>query len=460
MNNTKRILAFVYFVAAIVMVSYSQSPLDRVLPSDNTFFNPDIKVANKLTFPEGSNSSCADLQAVINKLAKKGGGVLTIKTGTYRLIGVYMRSNVHIRIEPKTILKPDGQGVMFNGCEKGSSKATTNWSVQSTNDKRFTVDLSELKPMEGVRVFAMSNVRNFKIADFDVLDNYTKFSCVTFGTETVDNKILFATKGIIENIVSYKGHYGYGIVQCQVGQDLLFRNLKGEGGAALRLESGLAALANLKCDYATIDRIFARNIECANGQCAVTMSPHVIKQGWVDIRDVKAVNCEAGAVIAAGFLSKKKNQSAETGFTAGTFSSESVISNMNVVYGDSAQIRPSRLIFIPCNLRCKIVGPSLDQESIIAPSIAPVFYNAAGKPNGSGHYTVVLDRLTYSGFSNEIPADGLIIDEAKCAFKNCGTPLPVFEKSEHKTEINKRGEQAKNQGKGKGKGQGKGKKID
>ncbi len=454
MNNTNRFLALVYFIAAISIFSFAQKPLDRALPNDNVFFNPDIKVANKLTFPAGSSTSSADLQAMIDKLANKGSGVLTIKAGTYRLIGVYMRSNVHIRIEPKTILKPDGQGVMFNGCEKGSSKATTNWSVQSTNDKRFLVDLRELKPMEGVRVFAMSNVSNFKIADFDVLDNYTKFSCVTFGTETVDNKILFATKGIIENIATSKGHYGYGIVQCQVGQDLLFRNLKGEGGAALRFESGLAALAELKCDYATIDRIFARNIECANGQCAVTMSPHVIKQGWVDIRNVKAVNCEAGAVIAAGFLSKKKNQSDETGFEAGTFSSESVISNMNVVYGDSAQVRPSRLVFIPCNLRSKIVGPSLDQESIIAPSLAPVFYNAAGKPNSSGYYTVVLDKLTYSGFSKEIPADGLITNESENAFKNCDTPLPTFEKVKHEVAPKKTWE------KGQGKGQGKGKKTE
>ncbi len=432
MKTTINSIVFAMCLVVYSFGAFGMNPLSRSLPDDAFFYHPTIQSSNTAVFATGSKQSSSDLQNLIDKLAQKGGGVLTIKSGTYRLIDVYMRSNVHIRFEPNVVIKLDGQGVIFWSGEKGHEQPTENWSFTSTSGSRLLFDFRELNPTESARVFSISNATNFKIADFNVMDNYTKFSCVTFGTENANNRIVFASKGIVENIETSKGHYGYGVVQCQVGQDLLFRNIKGEGGAALRFESGLAALANLKCDNATIDRIFARDIACSYGQCAITMSPHVIKQGWVDIRNVKVASCEAGAVIAAGFLSNKKNQSEDTGFNAGTFSDESVLSDMHVVYGDSAQIRPSRLIFIPCKLRSRIVGPCIDQESILAPSLAPVFYLAAGKPNTPGYYKIVLNNITSSGFSADVPADGIIFGDAQKAITNCDTPLQKFNTEKEK----------------------------
>jgi hypothetical protein len=411
---------------------YAQNPIDRVLPADSYFYNPIINTANQMSFPNGDTSTSA-LQTMINSLSNSGGGVLIINAGTYILGQIDMKTGVHIRVHPNVVFKTTPQGALFQaGYDNGFANAN-NWSFQSTNGEKFTFDFSDMLPNENIRAFQLGNTHNFKLADFLVLDNYTKFNAVSSGAVGDTNQpALFAKFGIIENLDIKKAHYGYGLIQCQVGQDILFRNLSGEGGVTLRLESGFSGLADLYVTDKTpiIKNIYGRNITATNAAHAVMLSPHTITQGMVDIRDITGISCEAAVSVNNGFLSSDKGQSAPD-HTAGTFSEESVITNIFATYGTEAQVRAARLRHIPCALRNYIsAAKNPDDESYKAPSLAPVYYLAiedyVSKGNPAGRYKIVLENVTHSGFSSEIRADGLITDSGLNDFEGCdidGSPI-------------------------------------
>ncbi|WP_218598471.1 T9SS type A sorting domain-containing protein [Polaribacter sp. NJDZ03] len=421
-----------------ISVVFAQNPLDRALLADSYFYNPSINTANQLSFPNGASSTAA-LQSMINSLSNAGGGVLTINAGTYTLGQIHIKTGVHIRVYPEVIFKTTPMNSMFRVGYDNNFENVSNWSFQSTNGEKFTFDFSDMQPNDGIRAFQLGNTTNFRLADFVVLDNYTKFNAVSSGAVGNTNEpAKFASFGIIENLDIKKAHYGYGLTQNQVIQNTLFRDLSGEGGVTLRLESGFSGLADLYVTDKTlvINNVYGRNISCTNGAHAVMMSPHTITQGMVDVRDILGVSCEAVVSINFGFLSKDKGQSdangnAINGHSAGTFSEESVIANVSATYGVNAQVRAARLRHIPCALRNYISSDkNLDDESYQAPSLAPVYYLAleeyVSKGNPAGRYKIVLDNVTHTGFSSEVRADGLITDGGENDFEGCdidGSPI-------------------------------------
>ena len=423
------LIIFTLFFSGFI---FSQNPIDRVLPADNYFYNPTINTNNTLSFPNGNTSTSA-LQTMINSLSTSGGGVLTINAGTYTLGQIDMRTGVHIRVHPNVVFKTTPQGALFQAGYDNNFANANNWSFQSTNGEKFTFDFSDMQPNENIRAFQLGNTHNFKLADFLVLDNYTKFNAISSGAVGNANEpALFAKFGIIENLDIKKAHYGYGLIQCQVGQEILFRNLSGEGGVTLRLESGFSGLADLYVTDKTpiIKNIYGRNITATNAAHAVMLSPHTITQGMVDIRDITGISCEAAVSVNFGFLSSDKGQT-KPDHTAGTFSEDSVIANVYATYGTEAQVRSARLRHIPCALRNYISAEkNPDDESYKAPSLAPVYYLALedyiSKGNPDGRYKIVIENVTHTGFSSEIRADGFITDGGLHDFEDCdidGTPI-------------------------------------
>lgn len=414
----------------------AQNPIDRVLPSDDYFYNPTINTANTASFPNGSSSTAA-LQAMINSLANSGGGVLTINAGTYTLEQVHMKTGVHIRVHPDVVFKSVPRNALFRAGFDNDYANVSNWSFTSTNGEKFTFDFSELNPGENIRAFQLGNATNFKLADFLILDNFTKFNGISSGA-VGSSPAKFASFGIIENMDIKNAHYGYGLTQNQVIQNVLFRDLSGEGGVTLRLESGFEGLANLYLTDKTpiINNVYGRNISCTKGAHAVMLSPHTITQGMVDIRDINGTSCEAVVSINFGFLSKNKGQSDDNGnpingHSSGTFSEESVIANVSATYGTDAQVRAARLRHIPCALRGYInMTKNLDDESYTAPALAPIYYLAledyVSLDMPDGRFKVVLENITHTGFSAEVRLDGLITDGGLNDFEGCdidGSPI-------------------------------------
>lgn len=408
---------------------FAQNPLDRELPPDSYFYNPTINTSNQATFPSGSTSTSA-LQGLINNLSSSGGGVLTITPGTYTLGQVHMKTGVHIRVHPNVVFKSAPRNALFRSGYDNNFANVNNWSFQSTNGEKFTFDFTDLQPNEGLRAFQLGNTNNFKLSDFLVLDNYTKFNAVSSGA-VGSSPAKFASFGIIENLDIKKAHYGYGLTQNQVIQNTLFRNLSGEGGVTLRLESGFQGLADLYLTDKTpiINNVFGRNISCTKGAHTVMLSPHTITQGLVDIRDVSGESCEAVVSVNFGFLSQRKGQADDNGnpingHSSGTFSEESVIANVSATYGTEAQVRGARLRFVPCALRNYItLTKNLDDESYKCPSLAPVYYlsieDYISKDSPDGRYKIFLDNINHTGFSSEVRTDGLIIDAGLNDFEGC-----------------------------------------
>jgi len=413
---------------------YAQNPIDRVLPADSYFYNPTINTTNQMSFPNG-NSSTTALQSMINNLSTSGGGVLNINAGTYTLEQIHMKTGVHIRVHPDVVFKSAPRNALFRAGYDQNFANVNNWSFQSTNGEKFTFDFSNLQPNEDIRAFQLGNTTNFKLADFIVLDNFTKFNAVSsgaVGNETTQGSAKFASFGIIENLDIKKAHYGYGLIQCQVGQDILFRNLSGEGGVTLRFESGFSGLANRYLTDKTpiINNVYGRNISCTNGAHAVMLSPHTITQGLADVRDVSGISCEAVVSVNFGFLSESKGQVDSSGnpllgHSSGTFSEESVIANVSATYGVNAQVRAARLRYVPCALRSYINldEKNPDDESYKSPSLAPVYYLAledyVSLDSPEGRFKIVLDNVTHTGFSSEVRTDGLITDGGENDFEGC-----------------------------------------
>ncbi|WP_193315968.1 T9SS type A sorting domain-containing protein [Flavicella marina] len=398
-----------------MMLLFIVSTVLAQIPADNQFYNGSIGAVRKTIVPNGVDDTQI-VQAAIDEVAASGGGILkftTQKSNTiYHLGEIYLKSNVHIKAWKGVVIKPLAeQGSVFYLGKNGDDRIS-NVSITCTNrSEYFTFDFSDLAPNIKSRAVFLAAVDNFLISDFNIIDNNTKFSAITLGVHVGSNMIIYEpTNGIVEHSKITTAHYGYGLVQCQTGKNILYRNLEGEGGATLRLESGspIMAESNLVDRTINMHRIYGTKISCLNGQSALTLSPHTINNGKVIIDDVTAISCEAGAIINKGYLSKKKGQvdadgNPLSGYKSGYFSSNSKVTNMTVVYGEDAQLRNQRLDFIPCSQRFLLSSEkNVDEESFHGPSITGIVYFAAGGTDrNEGYYSVDVSGLSLQEFSAE-----------------------------------------------------------
>jgi hypothetical protein len=366
----------------IVTGAFSQT-----LPADNTFFNPTIGASiQTISASAGTGDDSLTFQNAINAVNAAGGGKVIVNAGTYRILEIDLKSNVHMEVNSGATLLPynpstSANNGMFN---MDANTGINNFSIIGVGGN-FNVDLSAFGSTMRLRVINFKYCGNFKVANFIIIDNYTEFSSLAFGSNYtttgtgVDRRITsirgVPNSGIIENISMTNGHYGYGLIQTQAGKNLLFRNLSTVGGAALRLETGFSLLQYTELfdfEDLKLDDIWARNIACTNGQSALQISPHTLDQGYFNAENITTTSCEMAIVWAAGFTT---NQEEIDGLTAGSFDSTSKIRNVTATFGQNAQMRGARLRYIPCQLRVERSGGigvattlNIDGESRTAPS--------------------------------------------------------------------------------------------
>lgn len=316
----------------------------------------------------GNISDSEKLQQAINEVSLAGGGKILIPFGNYMLGSIVVKSNVHILIEPNTTIVPyiadqtKSMGIFSFG---DNGVLASNVSIRAVSGK-FVVNLPVFDP--GIRVFTFGTVNNFLISDFTVNDNFTKFACVSMGISTSDNSNYnWPQNGLVKNGSVIDAAYGYGLVQVQAAENILFKDLDGVGGATLRVETGWTKMNNLQ--IGTANKIYGRNISCTNGNSAVMVSPHAMHNGSVDIDGVTAVSCGFGARIEGGFIS---NDYTTLGLTAGTFTSVKV-KNVVSTFGTTAQLKSKHFKFLPVYRTDLITTTSQDGgESVIGPAIASV----------------------------------------------------------------------------------------
>lgn len=345
----------------------------------------------------------AALQLAIDEMtALPDGGRILIPAGTFYLNDIRIRSNVHIEVDAGATLKSSAvgtknSGLFYFGAKSGIDEITPveNASLRGVGGQ-FTVDFRDaVNP--NLLVVNTKSGKNFLIADFILYDNNTKFSAITVNTGEHNGVYGRSENGVIKNITAYNMHYGYGVMQMKAGKNILFKNLWGQGGCTLRLESG-GSIFTAPSDMIMED-VYARDIYCEYGRSALMMSPHTRDNGHVDVARVTAVGCSFGSTISPGFVAK-----GETG-TPGTFASSSIVRDLHSVYDLGAQIKPKHFRYIPCELRGLVVEErNPDGESHPGPSIANVLYSAdTTDANGAspGEYDIAILNVTQEGFLHQ-----------------------------------------------------------
>lgn len=423
---TKRLFFKNLICLLVVVNSYSQT-----LPADNTFYNPIIGSATQIINPSaGTGDDSQTFMNAINALNTAGGGRVIINAGTYRILEVDLKSNVHMEVNSEVVLLPFNPSITSNNAlfNADSNTGIENFSIIGVGGS-FNVDMSILTTSMRIRVINFKYCRNFRVANFDISDNFTEFSSLAFGsnyatTGTGDAKRITSISGIpkdgiIENLIMINGHYGYGLVQCQTGKNLLFRNLNCTGGVALRLETGFNLIQYTELfdfEDLKLDSIWARNIECTNGQSALQLSPHTLDQGYFNVSEVAATSCEAAVIWSAGFTTDDQEAN---GLTPGSFNVTSKIRDVTAIFGQNAQLHSSkRLRWLPCQLRVDRSGGigvainlNEDGESRTGPSIGSVM----SRQNMLGHYALDFPdtEVTAIGFnisSHYLPLKAIIRD--------------------------------------------------
>jgi hypothetical protein len=335
---------------------------------------------------DGSDSET--LQKAIDDVSNKGGGVVQIPAGTYSFKNIALKSDVHLEIDKGAVIQPaiDGDTKSFSIFNLGvDGDPVENISIRGTGG-RYTVELPAYEP--GIRVFSFKQVRNFHVSNVNIIDHLTKFSCFQFGTSaTSKDGIWRPTQGTIAHANVTGAAYGYGLVQLQSAESVLFEDLSGTGGVTLRLETGEKKMNNSQ--IGGMDHIIGKNIACTDGNAAAMISPHSMENGVVQLDGIKSIGCGFGVRIESGFIAKKYST---PGLERGTFAKGSYVKNVDATFGTNAQLKSKHFKYMPAQLKNQIqdASESEDGESVRGPSIAGVVNDA--------NYTVIVENVTTHGF--------------------------------------------------------------
>ncbi|WP_075601967.1 glycoside hydrolase family protein [Saccharicrinis aurantiacus] len=386
-NTCKQWLLMLSLIVSINGVAQSTNEADYFKAPSEFTLNKNLKKDYKASGKFSQNIS-EIFQAAINEVSSLGGGQIFIPKGEYTFAEIQMKSNVHILVDKNASIRPP---IDVNKTKKGyrsfvlfhlTSNTTDpikNVSIQGKGGM-FTIDMQQVNNHLN-RVFNLKNVQNFKLSNIKVLDNYSKYSAFVFNSLQIDSYLYGPVNGVVSDVSIYNSDYGYGLVQMQLGENILFKNLYGLGGCTLRLETHNSTMHD-PSKFKPLNNIVARNVVSEKGNSALMVSPHFVDNGKIDVRDITAIGSGWAVRVAAGFTSKKKEE--ERHLTPGTFSSESVIANIKATYSPTtAQNKKKHYRYIPCDMRslCATAPIREGGDSFNGPSIGVVLNTAQYKIN-------------------------------------------------------------------------------
>lgn len=319
----------------------------------------------------------ASLQQAIDDLSAAGGGKIFIAKGNYTFGNVFLKSNVHIEVDSESVFRPlvtpgTRQLLMFGFTSTDANNPVTNTSLFSVNG-RFTVDATVVRPLgRGFRFCNFRHADGFLASNITILDDHTTFAAFVFNGETINNRAYGPKNGVVKNCNTVNSDFGYGLVQMQLGKNIYFSNIDGDGGTTLRMESHNKNLRTLDA-INTLDNVVGRKISLKEGNAAVMLSPHFIQNGVVNMKDITAIHSSYAVRIESGFLTQDEK---DFGLTeVGTFNSNSVIKDVKATYSPSlAQHRPDFKFFLPCDLQGNTVTDA--RNDIYGPSVSAVIYRS------------------------------------------------------------------------------------
>ena len=394
-KNFKFIFLSVAFLIANISISIAQTEADFYTPPT------DYKVTKNLVKDFGVDNDFETddsdkFQRAVNAISKKGGGKLIVPKGNYTLSDIMMRSNVHIEFDPEVVIRPSyrenqkNYSIFSFGRKKG---LVENVSLTSSDpEKKYTVNLTETNNIN-VAVFALRNIENFLISNVLVKDIQTRFSSFTLGVVPQEDGVFYPRNGVIKNSLTTNADYGYGLIQSQAAKNVFFKNLGGQGGVTLRLETGETKMNNLQ--IGGNHDILAKNIECHDGNAALMISPHAMKCGIVTIDGVTSVNCGFAVRIGGGYVAKKYKQ--DIGLEPGFYDPKSSIKNVTATFGTSAQVKPKHFQYIPLKYQTK--------EKTADTPIKSTFSNPKSTKSKNARVSISVAAVGYFSSKNVVCTD-------------------------------------------------------
>ena len=302
-------------------------------------FSKNLKKDFGLVDDNAKKNQSEVLQKAIDMISAKGGGNLFIPKGTYQFYGIAMKSKVHILIEKGTVIRPpivkgSKMGIMSFDT-KETEQFLENVGIRGSGG-RYAIDFSKAGIACGLRFIRCGQVRNFLIADADILDSRTPYSSINFCPSKAKGankwKVFRPTNGTIRDCSAYDASHGYGLIQLHGAEDLLFENLYSRGGVTLRFETGAGG------KYAGVFNITGKNIVSENGAMAVVLYPHAVQNGNVWVDGVKAISSSWAVSVGGGGEPSKKDKAKDPNVKPGRFGDKSYIKNVHAIFGKKAQI--------------------------------------------------------------------------------------------------------------------------
>ncbi len=321
---------------------------------------------------DGVTDDSAALQKAINFVnSKPNGGIVYMPLGKYRLQEIVMKSNVHLHIEAGSVITMPPSQKNPNLFLLGEKLFIENVVIRGVNG-RFKIDLVGMSGSP--RTFRLKSVHNFMICDVDISDYKIPFPIFGLGPDAKKNSDIFGpTNGVIRNCSTDDSHYGYGLIQVQCANKVLFENLHGVGGVVLRFETG-----EKKMNTSQFGGVFdcrGQNISGENGNATVMISPHAMQDGVVQVDGITAQSMGVGVRIDNGYeFIANKGTNDEKVIEPGTYSKGSYIANVDCTFGRTAQVKTKHLPYMPEELLDEVPEPYFKTICQPSPSVCAVLY--------------------------------------------------------------------------------------
>ena len=125
-------------------------------------------------------------------------------------------------------------------------------------------------------------------------------NAIALGNVLVDGVSYHPTGGYVYNITNSGSWGGYGLVQVQSAEDILFEHLDSTGGVTLRMETGVQLPGSF------VGNITGRHLICRDGSSGFLASPHSQHNGNFFVYDVQSFGCFMGIHLVAGYVQEQK----------------------------------------------------------------------------------------------------------------------------------------------------------
>ena len=200
--------------------------------------------------------------------------------------------------------------------------------AKSNFNDNFLIDIrnNSISPWN-VRGIQVLGIDGFVLANINIkihANLSTEKSGLQFAHNNVNDIIYHGKNGQILNLNASDYMGGYGAVQMQSGENIIFENIDGTGGITLRLEPG----AGDQNGY--VNNITGNNIICRNGHAAFMSQPHTQQNGVYKIYNMVSYSCYIGAELNGGYSQQNK--------PPGHFSNDSIVHGVVSYWGTHAQI--------------------------------------------------------------------------------------------------------------------------